>query len=88
MTTTLPGGGTSTQAPGWNQSYPYLTVADVANVSAKVPSTHGLAAFAHTINWSGQSVSNPINVTGPAIGLAPEDKWVLPYNNELMIVRS
>ena len=72
----------------WNASYPYLAISDVANVADKAPTVDGVAAFAHRLSWNPIAVGAPVALAGPAIGLAPEDKWVLPYKDKALVVRS
>jgi Domain of unknown function (DUF4185) len=72
----------------WNKSYPFLAISDVPNVTNKAPTVDGVAAFAHRLSWNPNTVDAPVALAGPAIGLAREDKWILPYNDRALIIRS
>ncbi len=72
----------------WNSSYPYLAVSDVTKVTNKTPTVNGVTAFVHQVGWNPATIGDPIGLTGPAIGLAPEDKRILPYNDKALVVRS
>jgi hypothetical protein len=72
----------------WNRSYPYLAISDVKKVTQKTPTANGVTAFAHRVTWYPNIVGDPVALTGPAIGLAPEDKRILPYDDKVLVVRS
>ena len=70
----------------WNSSYPYLAISRADNVWGKVPSVDGVAAFAHVLGAT--SVGNPVALSGPAIGLAPEDKRIIGLGDKALVIRS